>query len=492
MKVVLPILLVFIALAVLCAHTNLPWSDEAWFASPALNLITKGNFGTSVLDPTASFRTNNLTGIHEHTYWIVPLFPLAEAAWFRAIGYGLMQVRYLSILWGLVALWAWHRMLKILTGDERIAVLAMGLMAVDFTFVWTSSVGRMDMMCAALGGAGLTAFLALRERNFSLAVLVSQSLIVAAGLSHPMAAGYACGLLALTFYCDWKRIRPVHVLVAAAPYAAGAIGWGLYILKAPHDFMLQFGGNAAERGLPLNDPMAIIHSQVMVRFFYMFGMAPDTRGFSHIKILILAAYVAGVLGVLVNREILRQRSTRALLLVSGVTLLVMIGLDREAQHQYLIHFVLWMISLTAVAGVSWWDRRALPRWALVAGLLVVVLVQLATTGRRVSQRAYSTIYLATTNYLKAHAQGKGVIMGSAELAFQLGYADNLVDDPRLGFRSGGRPNFIVIDKNRYAEWIPQYEQREPETYRYIRGMMDGEFHEVLENDGYRVYARNGL
>ena len=184
---------------------------------------------------------------------------------------------------------------------------------------------------------------------------------------------------------------------------------------------------------------------------------------------------------------------RSLLLVSGVTLLVMIALDREAQHQYLIHFVLWMISLTAVAGVSWWDRRSVPRWALVAGSgWWWCLVQMATTGRRVSQRAYSTIYLATTDYLKAHAQGKGVIMGSAELAFELGYADNLVDDPRLGFRSGKRPNFIVIDKNRYDEWIPQYEQREPETYRYIRGMMDGEFHQVLENDGYRIYARNGL
>ena len=190
MKVIVPILLVFVAIAVLCAHTNLPWSDEAWFASPALNLITNGNFGTSVLDPTASFRTNNLTGIREHTYWIVPLFPLAEAAWFRAIGFGLMQVRYLSILWGLVALWAWYRMLKILSGDERVAVLALGLMAVDFTFAWTASVGRMDMMAAALGGAGLTAFLILRERNFTRAVLVSQSLIVAAGLTHPMAAGY--------------------------------------------------------------------------------------------------------------------------------------------------------------------------------------------------------------------------------------------------------------------------------------------------------------
>ena len=492
MKVILPILLVFVAIAVLCAHTNLPWSDEAWFASPALNLITRGNFGTSVLDPTASFRTNNLTGIHEHTYWVVPLFPLAEAAWFQAIGYGLMQARYLSILWGFVALWAWYRMLKILTGDERIGVLAMGLMAVDFTFLWTSSVGRMDMMCAALGGAGLTAFLALRESNFSLAVLVSQSLIVAAGLSHPMAAGYACGLLALTLYMDRKRIRPRHLLLAAAPYIAGAIGWGLYIMKAPHDFMLQFGGNAAERGLPLNDLLAIIHSQIVVRFFHMFGMAPDTRGFSHIKILVLAAYAVGVLGALLDRDIRRQRSTRSLLLVSGVTLLVMIALDREAQHQYLIHFVLWMISLTAVAGVSWWDRRTIPRWALVAGLVAVCLVQLATTGRRVSQRAYSTIYLATTGYLKGHAYGKGVIMGSSELAFQLGYADNLVDDPRLGFRSGRRPNFIVIDKNRYAEWIPQYEQREPETYRYIRGMMDREFHQVLENDGYQVYARNGL
>src|SRR4051794_36503095 len=127
MKVIVPILLVFLAIAVACARTNLPWSDEAWFASPALNLITQGTFGTAVLDPTAAFRTNNLTGIREHTYWIAPLFPLAEAAWLRAAGKGLMQVRYFSILWGLVALWAWGRMLRILTGDNRVALLAMAL-----------------------------------------------------------------------------------------------------------------------------------------------------------------------------------------------------------------------------------------------------------------------------------------------------------------------------------------------------------------------------
>ena len=66
-----------------------------------------------------------------------------------------MQARYLSILWGLVALWAWYRMLKILTGDERVAVLAMGLMAVDFTFVWTCLGGPHGYDVCGVGRRGV-------------------------------------------------------------------------------------------------------------------------------------------------------------------------------------------------------------------------------------------------------------------------------------------------------------------------------------------------
>jgi hypothetical protein len=92
-------------------------------------------------------------------------------------------------------------------------------------------------------------------------------------------------------------------------------------------------------------------------------------------------------------------------------------------------------------------------------------------------------------YLKQHAKSQDVVMGSAELAFELGFDGNLVDDPRLGCRSGKRPSFIVIDQNRYAEWIPQYEQREPQTYGYIHDMMAREFHLVLDNAAYTIYAR---
>jgi hypothetical protein len=228
-----------------------------------------------------------------------------------------------------------------------------------------------------------------------------------------------------------------------------------------------------------------------VRFLYMFGMAPDTRGLSHMKVLILAVYAAGILAALWNREIRRHAGCRTLLVTGGVTLLAMMAIDSEAQSFYLVHFVLWLIAFTAISAVWYWDRRSVPRPALVAVLALVVLVQFATIGRRVSQRAYSTIYLPATDYLKQHAKSQAIVMGSAELAFELGFAGNLVDDPRLGYRSGKRPSFIVIDKNRYAEWIPQYERREPETYRYIRDMMAREFHQVLDNPGYKVYARNG-
>lgn len=491
MKIILPILLLFIVLAVLSAHVNLPGTDEAWFASPALNLITRGNFGTSVLDPTAAFRTNNLTGINQHTYWIVPLYPLVQAAWYRVVGFGLMHLRYLSAVWGLVTLWAWYRILMIVCGDRRVATLALGLMAVDFTVVWSASFGRMDIMAAALGSAGLAAYLSLRETHLIRAILVSQACVAGAGLSHPLALGYFAGLIALTLYRDGKAIRFPHVMAACLPYLVGAAGWGLYISQAPHDFILQFGGNAADRGVPLSDPVALLHGQFVERFWYMFGMAPDTRGLSHSKVLILAVYAAGVLGALLNREIRRHAGYRTLLVTGGVTLLVMMAIDAESHYFYLIHFVLWLIAFTAITIVWYWDRRSVPRWTLAAVLALVVLVQLATTARRVSQRAYSTMYLATTDYLKQHATPRTIIMGSAELAFELGYVDNLVDDPRLGYRSGKRPNFIVIDKNRYAEWIPQYQQREPETYRYIHNMMDREFHQVLENGAYEVYARNG-
>src|SRR5438132_145318 len=92
------IIVVYLLLATGSLLTLRPWCDEGWFSSPALNLITKGYMGTSVLDPTASWRSVQLGGIHDYTYWIMPLYPLAQAAWYKLTGFGLYSMRALSVL----------------------------------------------------------------------------------------------------------------------------------------------------------------------------------------------------------------------------------------------------------------------------------------------------------------------------------------------------------------------------------------------------------
>ncbi|HET8824773.1 MAG TPA: hypothetical protein VFM77_06570, partial [Terriglobales bacterium] len=75
------IVVVYLVLAISMDHTYLPWCDEAWFATPGLNLAHDGSFGTSALDETAAWKMRNLRGVHRITYWIMPLHSVAVAAW---------------------------------------------------------------------------------------------------------------------------------------------------------------------------------------------------------------------------------------------------------------------------------------------------------------------------------------------------------------------------------------------------------------------------
>ena len=84
-----------------------------------------------------------------------------------------------------------------LSGNHAVALLAVALMAVDFSFLESAGVGRMDIMCAALGAAAIAAYLWLRERKLETAILVSQSAIVLAALAHPIALGACVGLAAM-------------------------------------------------------------------------------------------------------------------------------------------------------------------------------------------------------------------------------------------------------------------------------------------------------
>src|SRR5215208_8209767 len=223
----LGILAIYLALTLSTALTEIPGTDEGFFANPAFNLLTKGTFSTTVLETFAT----PFKGMDRHTYWIMPLQPLTLSIWYRVFGFGVFSTRTLSILWGLVALASWFIIVRSLFKRTSVSLLVTALLSCDYIFIVCASSGRMDMMSAALGFAGFATYLLLRERSLPWAVLLSQSLIVMSGLTHPMGLLPFFGLIILSLYFDRKRLSFKHFAIALVPYLIGGVAWGAYIIQ---------------------------------------------------------------------------------------------------------------------------------------------------------------------------------------------------------------------------------------------------------------------
>src|SRR5260370_42710519 len=86
----------YIGLAVWKSAVTYIWSNEAWFASPALTLIHKGYLGTTILESKGTW----MDGIEHRTYWVPPVYPLFEAGWYEIFGFSLFSLRSISVVAG--------------------------------------------------------------------------------------------------------------------------------------------------------------------------------------------------------------------------------------------------------------------------------------------------------------------------------------------------------------------------------------------------------
>jgi len=200
----------FLLLSLGTALTKRPWCDEAWFASPALDLVVNGRMGTQLLEPTGSFISVihpgvTLERIDQRTYWAAPLHFLVLAVWFKLFGFSLTILRLPAMAWGLTALAAWYAIVRRLGGPAGLAIFAVFLAGIDAAFVNSAADGRMDMMCAALGYAALALYLSLRERRFSTAVVAGNFAAALGCVTHPNGVLAAAALLFTMIYLDRNR-----------------------------------------------------------------------------------------------------------------------------------------------------------------------------------------------------------------------------------------------------------------------------------------------
>jgi len=484
------IVLVYLCLGLTNVFFRSPWCDEAWFSSPAYNLAYKGFMGTTVLEPASStWKSVNLTGIDRHTYWVMPLSLLQNAAAFRIFGFRVFSIRLLSMCWGLLALAAWGTILWKLTGRPLLTLGSLGLIVVDFHFMLQASDGRMDIMTFALGWCGVAAYLLLRERSFTLAVAVSQCLTAMAFFTHPNGLMLALILAATTLYFDRARVRLGTVAIAALPYLAIAAGWALYITQSPSDFMKQFLGNAADRGPTITTPLAALALEISHRYMDNFGLAAWSSAAGRLNLIPLAIFLAGIAACLMVREIRQDRAYRLLLIWTAIVCFFLTEMEGLKTYMYLVYLTPLYSVLLAVATGWIWLRR--PRWRLpvAAVLLVFVILQATRTPITVSRRSRKATFDPAVRYLQARFRPDTFIMGDASLIFGLGPDWHVLDDFRLGFESGKRAEVVVINAS-WEDRIQMMQTLKPAAFAFVSELLRSEYREAYNQGGYRILIRN--
>ena len=481
----------FILLAGLTAYTKGPWCDEAFYATPGWNLLTKGYMGTSALDPgSTSWKQVKLIGIDRRTYWAMPLEFLVETPWYAAFGFGIFPLRVLSICWGLAALAAWYGILQSITGRPETALLGMALLASDYFFVTRAADGRMDMMAAALTALAALAYLRLRERHWPAAVAAASTLAAAAFFTHPNGGVLAItGLMCLAGWLDRGRLRLRDVLLSAAPFLLGGVLWAVYIQQDPAAFRAQFFSAAAVRGQAL-PPWTMLRAEIG-RYLVNYGFASWDRPAAHLYFVAPLAYVAAFLYCLAKRAIRSQAPAAALLSWTALYFLYMLVFEGLRTYLYLIYIVPLLTAVTAIAAVALFERRRVPVFAAALALFVFAAIPVARLARRIAADDYHQSYLPAMRYLEQHRGPSDVTIGSAELGFELGFDDRLVDDVLLGFRSRRRPEFLVIDETRYRDNLGEFETAEPAVFHYATQLLAEKYRLVYRHRNYAIYRRLG-
>ncbi len=482
------ILALYAVISVLTALTRQPWVDEAWFISPAINLVEKGHMGISVLE----IEGTRWTRMDQYAFWQPPLYYLSQVVWYSVFGAGLISMRLMSVFWGMVALLALFCLTSTVTRSRSVALVAVGLAAIDFAFISSAADGRLDMMSAALAITGFAAYVSLREKNLSIAILTGHCLAAASGLTHPNGILAFFGIVFLSLYYDRTRIRANHVLMALVPYVLGGVGWGLYIMQDPEAFIDQFGGNMRGWffGHSIIESFRIEFGQ---RYLGPYGFHEPVSSVQKLKVFIMLSYWAGVVGAFFAARKADRKGGLVLVHLFVLYFLLMAILIGNKMPRYIIYILPFYTCLLSLSIVSCWEHSRIPKFAVVSALLILCALQMGVSVRRILRDGYHNTYMPVIEQIEQMGgldPESSIIMGSSELAFHFGFDSNVIDDPSLGYSSGKRPDVIVVVP-RYKEWLGRWEKQDPAKYEHVRQVLEDEFELVFGNEYYEVYGRKG-
>lgn len=478
---------IFLMLTVGTSITKRPWSDEGWFAGAGYNLAYHGHPGTLVLEPR-DFRE----GIDKYTYWTAPLYYPLQAGWYRAFGFSLFSMRTLSTVFGLIYILSWVLVACKLFEDKRIALVTGLLLSVDYVVINGSSFGRMDIICASFGAAALATYLCLREKHLLVGLITAQTLVMFSGLTHFLGILYLLGLFILVFTLDRKKISLRDVLISFLPYIIGAFAWGVYIIQDPNLFLSQFLGNASDSGRmnSILAPWRAFSDEIFKRYFVAYGLGDHSAGNTGpviLKSLVLLAYVIGLCGMMLVSRLRKDAGVKIMLIIWGIFFLIITFLDGQKLSYYLLNFIPFYSLFISILFVHVWQRKGWSRFVGISVLAGLMLLQVAGLVHRMRINGYGHQYMPAVTFIRENSNGRSLTMGSAELAFELGFEGSVIDDNQLGFeRPRPLPDFFVVEEV-YEIALEGSRLQRPLVYSYVQETLKSKYSLVYDRDHYKIY-----
>ncbi|HEU4720903.1 MAG TPA: hypothetical protein VFS59_06025 [Gemmatimonadaceae bacterium] len=430
-------LVAFLILTLILAATRPPQSDEGHFANAGAAIASRGRFVMPMWTPWIST-------LDQRVYSNMPLYFLSLGAWFKAFGVSWMTFRTLSALFGVVMVVSLLSILRSVSRERGAFVAGLVLLGLNYDLINLSS-ARYDVMTAALSAAGIASYLLMRERSLERALLVANTFLAAACLTHPYALFGMLGLATFVLMLDLRALRFRHVALSAAPYVVALLAWGAYIARDPDMFREQFAENASGRLQGRLGPLGMIGAEIKERYLGRFaGWRPGAPLMMRVKVLLLVAYLAGIVGCLSMRSLRGNPRVRALVTFTVLSLALLMVADAHRWYVYLIYVLPPLALCLALVTNEIGKPGGWRRWVANAGLVAYGLFGVASVAYRARLDVHHRAFLPALAYLKSHVQDDDLVIAGGEFGLGLDFEKHVLDDPWIGYHNRRAPDYVVL------------------------------------------------
>lgn len=352
-------------------------ADEPWIAAAPFKLATQGILGNDLF--------TGLAGMERHHYQHMPVYPIIEAGIFKAFGVGVVQMRMLSVLFGLALLLVTFSVGRQI-GGERVGLLAVLILLVlriddggegtGILLLDRARINRYDVAVPVFG-LGAFALLPIAGTARTWTHLAVGALCGLSSLSHLYGVFWLVAPVASLAYARSTRERVSGMSLTAAGFLAVWLPWATFISLDWQDFQGQMR-TVAER------------LDVFSPGFYVANAFTDEGPLSLGWLLVAVSSLpfgrvgawAALVGVPVAAVTMVRRScgwatprARVFALVAMAQCLLFVVLLRAKTINYMI--ALWPLGALALSWLAvWlWERRNGSLRIALAALAVAIAAE---------------------------------------------------------------------------------------------------------------------